>query len=283
MKYLVSGGAVWALAPEGGAAVNLSALDPAFGTDMMGPIGLGGGKASARAAQLMEGAPRVDITDLQPEMPVARPGKILCLGHNYVDHIKEGGYEIPEHPAIFIRTLSSMTPSGGPMVRPKASQRFDYEAELMIVIGKAGRSIPEEKALDHIFGYTVFNDGSLRDYQRRSHQWTPGKNFDRTGPVGPVVTDAEELGDAGDLRIESRLNGQVMQSATTKDMMWPVPAIIRVMSEFATLEPGDMIATGTPPGVGHARKPPVFMIPGDVIECEVEGIGTCRNTIIDEA
>ncbi|QIE56325.1 fumarylacetoacetate hydrolase family protein [Pikeienuella piscinae] len=283
MKYLVSGGAVWALAPEGGAAVNLSVLDPAFGADMMGPIGLGRDEAMTRAARLMKGAPRVDIADLRPEMPVARPGKILCLGHNYVDHIKEGGYEIPEHPAIFVRTLTSMTAAEGPMVRPKASERFDFEVELMIVIGKAGRAIPEEKALEHIFGYTVFNDGSLRDYQRRSHQWTPGKNFDRTGPVGPVVTDAGELGDAGDLRIESRLNGQVMQSATTKDMMWPVPAIIRVMSEFSTLEPGDMIATGTPPGVGHARKPPVFMAPGDVIECEIEGIGICRNTITDEA
>lgn len=281
MKYLVSGGAVWGLAPEGG-AVNLSALDPAFGTDMTGPIAMGREAAASRAAALMAGAARVDLAKLKPEMPVARPGKILCLGHNYVDHVKEGGYDIPEHPAIFVRVPTSMTAAETPMIRPKASERFDYETELMIVIGKKGRAIAEADALDHIFGYTVFNDGSIRDFQRRSHQWTPGKNFDRTGAVGPIVADAGDLGDAGDLKIESRLNGQVMQSATTKDMMWPVPAIIRVMSEFATLEPGDMIATGTPPGVGHARKPPVFMKAGDVIECEVEGIGTCRNTIVDE-
>ncbi|MFV0473879.1 MAG: fumarylacetoacetate hydrolase family protein [Pikeienuella sp.] len=282
MKYLVSGGAVWALAPEGGGAVNLSALDPAFGTDMMGPITLGREAAALRAAALMVGAPRVDIAKLAPDMPLARPGKILCLGHNYVDHVKEGGYDIPEHPAIFVRTMTSMTPAETPMLRPKASPKFDFEVELMIVIGREGRAIAEENALDHIFGYTIFNDGSIRDFQRRSHQWTPGKNFDRTGAVGPIVTDAGELGDAGDLKIESRLNGQVMQSATTRDMMWPVPAIIRVMSEFSTLEPGDMIATGTPPGVGHARKPPVFMTAGDVIECEVEGVGICRNSIEDE-
>ncbi|WP_340109926.1 fumarylacetoacetate hydrolase family protein [Pikeienuella sp. HZG-20] len=283
MKYLVSGGAVWAVSADGAGAVNLTARDPAFGADMMGPIGLGREEAARRAAALMEGADRVPLADLPPDLPVARPGKILCLGHNYVDHIKEGGYEIPEHPAIFIRTLTSMTTAEGPMVRPRASQKFDYEVELMIVIGKAGRGVAQADALDHIFGYTVFNDGSLRDYQRRSHQWTPGKNFDLTGPVGPVVTDAGDLGAAGDLRIESRLNGAVMQSATTKDMMWSVPAIIEVMSEFTTLEPGDLIATGTPPGVGHARRPPVFLTPGDTIECEIEGIGICRNTISDEA
>lgn len=283
MKYIVSGGAVWGLVPDGDAAVNLSASDPAFGSDMSGAIAMGRKEAARRAAEITKAGEAVDLTKLKPELPVARPGKVLCLGHNYVDHIKEGGYDIPEHPAIFVRLQTSLTTAEGPMVRPKASERFDYEVELMIVVGKAGRHISEENAHDHIFGYTVFNDGSLRDYQKRSHQWTPGKNFDLTGPIGPIVVDADELGLADNLKIESRLNGKVMQSATTKDMMWSVPAVMKVMSEFSTLEPGDMIATGTPPGVGHARKPPVFMVAGDVIECEVEGIGICRNTISDEA
>lgn len=283
MKYLVSQGAVWGLTHDLSGAVNLTALDPAFGSDLRGPIALGRDEAAKRAAKLMEGAALTDPKTLKPELPVDQPGKILCLGHNYVDHIKEGGYDIPEFPAIFIRTRTSMSTAEGPMVRPKASPKFDYETELMIIIGKAGRNISEENALDHIFGYTVFNDGSVRDFQRRSHQWTPGKNFDLTGPAGPYTADVGELGDAGDLKIESRLNGEVMQSATTKDMMWPVPAIIRVMSEFSTLEPGDMIATGTPPGVGHARRPPVFMKAGDVIECEIAGLGVLKNTVTDES
>ncbi|MEX2518928.1 MAG: fumarylacetoacetate hydrolase family protein [Paracoccaceae bacterium] len=283
MKYLVSGGAVWGVEPGGNGAVNLSALDPAFGSDVMGPIGLGRAEASRRAIALMAGKALTPVADLKPDMPVARPGKVLCLGHNYIDHIKEGGYDIPEHPAIFVRLQTSLTAADKPMIRPKVSEKFDYEVELMIVIGKTCRGVKAADALDHIFGYTVFNDGTLRDYQRRSHQWTPGKNFDRTGPIGPFVTDAGELGLAQALKLESRLNGEVMQSATTADMMWPVASIIEVMSEFATLEPGDMIATGTPPGVGHARKPPVFMKAGDVIECEVEGVGICRNVIEDEA
>lgn len=281
MKYLVSGGAVWGV--TGGEAANLSALDPAFGADMTGPIALGRAEAARRAEALLKSAPRVPLETLAPDLPLARPGKVLCLGHNYVDHVKEGGYEMPTHPAIFVRILTSLAPAGAALIRPKVSERFDYEAELMIVIGARGRGIATEDALDHIFGYTVFNDGTLRDYQRRSHQWTPGKNFDRTGAVGPFVVDAEELGLAGALKVESRLNGQVMQSATTADMMWKVAEIVSVMSEFATLEPGDLIATGTPPGVGGARTPPVFMKAGDVIECEVEGIGICRNPVEDEA
>lgn len=280
MKYLVGGGAVWGV-DEGG-AVNLTARDPAFGADLTGPISMGRTEAARRAAALMAGAPRRPVAEIAPALPVARPGKVLCLGHNYVDHVKEGGYAIPEHPAIFVRVLTSLVPSGAPLIRPKASEKFDFEAELMIVIGRRCRSVRAEDALDVIFGYTVFNDGTLRDFQRRSHQWTPGKNFDATGSVGPFTVDADALGLAGDLRVESRLNGETMQRASTADMMWKTGEIVAVMSEFATLEPGDLIATGTPPGVGHARTPPVFLKPGDTIECEVEGIGTLRNPVTDE-
>ena len=154
----------------------------------------------------------------------------------------------------------------------------------MVIVGKGGRHIDEADALDHVFGYTVFNDGSIRDYQRRTHQWTPGKNFDATGAVGPVVVTPDELpGGADGLRIQSRLNGETMQDANTSDMMFKVDQTIAILSEVMTLEPGDMIAMGTPPGVGHARKPPVWMKPGDVVEAEIEGIGVLRNPIIDES
>lgn len=276
-KFMASGGAVWGV--ENDEAINLTALDRAFGTDLMGPIEIGREEASRRAAVLMEHGQRIPIDDLTPDKPLARPGKTLCLGHNYIDHIKEGGYDIPDFPAIFVRVGTSLAAAGQPLIAPTASIRFDFEVELMIVIGKRGRAIKAADALDHIFGYTVFNDGTLRDYQKRSHQWTPGKNFDQTGPVGPFVVTADQLGDASGLSLQSRLNGVVMQDGTTDDMMWKVPQIIEVMSEFATLEPGDLIATGTPPGVGHARTPPVFMKAGDVIECQIEGIGTCRNPI----
>lgn len=289
MRFMVSDGAVWAVrdGESGAEAANLTALDPAFGADMSGPIAMGRAEASRRAEALAAHAEHVPVASLTPDTPLARPGKILCLGHNYVDHIKEGGYDIPEHPAIFVRTTTSMVAAEGEMVRPRVSERFDFEVEVMIVVGERTRGAKAADAMDAIFGYTVFNDGTLRDYQKRSHQWTPGKNFDRTGGVGPCVVTADEIGDAmaegAGLKIESRLNGELMQSASTADMMWKIPQIIEVMSEFSTLEPGDLIATGTPPGVGNARTPPVYMKPGDVIECEVERIGLCRNRIVDEA
>ncbi len=276
-RFLASGGAVWAV--EGDEAVNLTALDPAFGSDLSGAIAMGREAASRRAGDLFATGTRVPRDSLVPDLPLARPGKVLCLGHNYVDHIKEGGYDIPEFPAIFVRVGTSLVAADAPMIAPKASFRFDFEVELMIVIGKAGRGINAADALDHVFGYTIFNDGTLRDYQKRSHQWTPGKNFDRTGAVGPVVVTVDEIGDGSGIALRSRLNGAVMQDGTTDDMMWKVPQIVEVMSEFATLEPGDMIATGTPPGVGNARTPAVYMKAGDVIECEIAGIGICRNTI----
>ena len=171
------------------------------------------------------------------------------------------------------------------MVRPRCSEKLDYEAELMIVIGKGGRYITEADALDHVFGYTVFNDGSLRDYQRKTHQWTPGKNFDNTGAIGPVVITPEDLpaGAAG-LKIESRVGTEILQSSNTANMIWNVAQTIAIMSEFTTLEPGDLIAMGTPPGVGHAKKPnPRWLVPGETVEIEIESIGICASPIVDEA
>jgi 2-keto-4-pentenoate hydratase/2-oxohepta-3-ene-1,7-dioic acid hydratase in catechol pathway len=271
--------AVFAVSDTG--AVNLTALDPAFGSDLMGVIGMEDGLG--RAAALARGAPSIDVAAITPSLPVSRPGKIICLGLNYTDHIKEGGYDVPTYPALFMRGLNSLIPAEAPMVRPSCSEQLDYEVELMVIIGRGGRHIAEADALGHVFGYTVFNDGSVRDYQRKTHQWTPGKNFDATGPVGPVVVTPDELPEgASGLRIESRVGEEILQSASTSDMLWPVARTIATISGYATLHPGDLIAMGTPPGVGHARRPPRWLRPGETIEVEIEGIGVLRNPITAE-
>ena len=169
------------------------------------------------------------------------------------------------------------------MIRPACSEYLDYEAELMVIIGKGGRHIERGTALDHVFGYTVFNDGSVRDYQRKTHQWTPGKNFDSTGAVGPIVVTPDELpAGASGLKIECRVGAEILQSANTADMMWGVAEAIAIVSEYTTLETGDMIAMGTPPGVGHARTPPRWLRPGETVEVEIERIGVCASPIVDE-
>ncbi len=284
MRFLVAqdGQATALYVVDGGNAHCITGRDGFSGRDLAaaieaGPQGIGPAVEAALAAE------PVALSGLKPALPFNRFRKVLCLGLNYVDHVKEGGYEIPSYPAMFIRVPQSLMAAGEPMIKPDCSDRLDYEVELMVVIGRGGRHIDEADALDHVFGYTVFNDGSVRDYQRKTHQWTPGKNFDATGAIGPVVVTADELpaGAAG-LSIQSRLNGNVMQSANTSEMMWPVAKTIATISEFTTLEPGDLIATGTPPGVGHARTPPVFMFPGDVVEVEIEKICICRNPIVSE-
>ncbi len=284
MRFLVAqdgqGTALYDVEDE--SAYRLTGLPGFDGADLMSVIGMDGGSLQQLSQAARSGSP-VPLSALTPALPLNRFRKILCLGLNYVDHVKEGGYEVPTYPALFIRVPQSMMAAGAPMIKPDCSDRLDYEVELMVVVGRGGKHISEPDALDHVFGYTVFNDGSVRDYQRKTHQWTPGKNFDATGAVGPVIVTADELpaGAAG-LRIQSRLNGTVMQDASTSDMMWPVARTIATVSEFTTLEPGDLIAMGTPPGVGHARTPPVFMFPGDVIEVEIENIGVCRSPIVSE-
>jgi len=267
---------------DGDAVVDLSAADPLFAGDLM-PVIEAGQAAVDAARKAMAGAPRLPL-NAERALPVARPPKIFCLGLNYVDHAKEGGHAVPDYPALFMRTIGSIVPHGTPMVRPLCSERFDYEAEFMAVIGKGGRHIAEAGALDHVFGYTLFNDGSIRDYQRKTTQWTPGKNFDRSGSVGPDVLTPDELpaGCVG-LRIQSRLNGTILQDANTTDMVFSVAQTIAAISEFSVLEPGDLIAMGTPDGVGHARKPPLWMKQGDTIEIEVERFGVLSNEIVDEA
>lgn len=227
----------------------------------------------------------VAVGDIVPALPIQKPGTFICLGLNYVEHIKEGGYDIPDYPALFMRGRNSIMAAGAPLVRPTVSEKLDYEAELLMIIGKGGRHISEENALDHVFGYTVFNDGSVRDYQRKTHQWTPGKNFDNTGAIGPFVVTPDELPEgAKGLKIESRVGDEILQSSNTTNMIWSAAQTIAIISQYTTLEPGDHIALGTPPGVGHAKKPnPRWLKPGEVVDIEIEGIGICSNPIVDEA
>jgi 2-keto-4-pentenoate hydratase/2-oxohepta-3-ene-1,7-dioic acid hydratase in catechol pathway len=240
--------------------------------------------ALADLSARLDGAPRRPLAGLKRLPPVPRPGKIICIGLNYVEHAKEGNNPIPDYPAVFFRGPTSLAAHGEPLLRPRASDKFDYEAELAIVIGRRARHLEEAGALDCVAGYTCMNEGSLRDYQRKSAQWTMGKNFDRTGGLGPEIVTPDELPQGPNaLRITSRINGQTMQDSNTSDMIFPVPRILAILSEVMTLEPGDVIATGTPSGVGYPRKPPVFMKAGDVAEIEIEGIGTLSNPVEDEA
>jgi 2-keto-4-pentenoate hydratase/2-oxohepta-3-ene-1,7-dioic acid hydratase in catechol pathway len=212
---------------------------------------------------------------------VPAPERILCLGLNYADHALEGGRAVPSWPDTFIRGHQTLLGPYADLVRPALTSSFDYEGELGIVIGAGGRYIPAGKAIDAIAGFTVLNDASVRDWQRAGSQWTPGKNFDGTMPIGPEIVTPDEV-DVSDLALTTVLNGQVMQSARTSQMLVDVPSSVEFFSSFTTLSPGDVIATGTPAGVGFARNPPVWLQPGDVIEITIEGVGTIRNRVVAE-
>lgn len=234
----------------------------------------------ASIAQRAAAATAIPLDQISLLPCVPRPSKIICLGVNYHDHAAEGGNKVADYPTIFFRGPSSLAAHGATIPIPSISSSLDYEAELALVIGKTTRNVSEAEALDSVFAYACFNDATFRDYQRKTTQWTVGKNFDQTGGFGPHLVTADELppGCVG-LHIESRLNGQVMQSASTTDMVFHVAPTIAMMSACMTLEPGDVIVMGTPAGVGYARKPPVWMKPGDTIEIDIEGIGILRNSI----
>jgi acylpyruvate hydrolase len=271
---------------EGDSVIDLQAADPRVPAD----LGLWLKDNDGDLAPLADVARRAPASARRPlpglafALPVARPGKIVCLGLNYLEHAKEGGHQKPEYPSIFMRCLTSLTPHLAPIVRPIASETLDYEAELLVVVGRRMKHATMSDALSCVAGYSCFNDGSVRKFQRRTSQWDMGKNFDRTGGFGPWVIDAAALPPgAKGLKIESRLNGQVLQSDNTDNMIFAVAETIVDLTQAMTLEPGDIIAMGTPSGVGHARKPPLWMRAGDVCEIEIEGIGVLRNPIVDEA
>ena len=233
-----------------------------------------------RAAQGTAADFAVDETEFLPVVPDA--GKIICVGLNYLPHILEGGREVPKFPTLFPRYAASLVGHGQPMVRPKVSEKYDFEGEFAFVIGQPARHASEAQALAYVAGYTCFNDGSVRDWQRHTGQFLPGKNFQSSGAMGPWLVTSDELSDPASMTLATRLNGEEMQRADTGDLVFDVPKLIRYISTFIELEPGDVVVTGTPGGVGVYRDPPVFMKAGDVVEVEVSGIGTLRNPIVDE-
>jgi len=246
------------------------------GSDAWLKDALGGDLAALNAT----GSIALSEVRLLPLVP--NPGKILCVGLNYASHVAETGREQKEHPAIFIRWADTLVAAGEPIVRPRETTRFDYEGELAVVIGKGGRRIRKADAMAHVAGFSVFNDASAREWQRHNIQFTPGKNFPATGAFGPALVTPDAVGNLGAQRVQTRLNGELVQDQPVSDMIWDVATIIEYCSTFTELAPGDVIATGTPGGVGDKRNPPLYMKAGDTVEVSVGAIGTITNRIIDE-
>ena len=224
-------------------------------------------------------APRVALSEVQLLPPITNPEKIICVGLNYESHRKETGRPEVEFPTLFTRFANSQIGDGEAMWQPAESTSFDYEGELAVIIGSGGWKIPEDNALEHVAGYSCYNDGSVRDWQRHTSQFTPGKNFRHTGPFGPWLVTTDEIPDPSTLTLTTRLNGEVMQHATTDLLIFTIPVLINYISRFTRLEPGDVIVSGTPGGVGFKRDPQVFMNPGDVVEVEISKIGILKNPI----
>lgn len=224
----------------------------------------------------------LSLADVTLLPPIPNPDKILCIGLNYMSHIKETGRDKPQYPAIFIRHPSSLVGHDVPLVRPKASDKFDYEGELAVIIGKEGRHIDPENVWDHIAGYTCFNDGSIRDYQVHTSQFWPGKSFEASGSMGPALVTSDEVGDVTAQQLTTRVNGNVEQQAGIDDLAFGIPEIIAYASTVIKLLPGDVIATGTPGGVGRFREPQLYLEPGMTAEVEVTGVGVLSNGIVDE-
>lgn len=262
--------------------VDVSEAAAAFGGDMIGVI-KGGDAAKAALAAAADAGARMPMASVKLAPPIPRPGKILCIGRNYAAHAAEGGAAPPEYPEVFVRMPESLVAHGEPLVAPKASEKFDYEGELTLIVGKTGRHVAEADALDLVYGWSLFNDGSVRDYQRKASQWTMGKNFDGTGGFGPDIVTADEVtpGAVG-LQLKTRVSGDTLQDANTRDLIFPIAKIIYHLTEVMTLNPGDIIATGTPEGVGFARKPPRWLVAGDSVDVEVEQVGVLTNPVVAE-
>ncbi|MDP2324358.1 MAG: fumarylacetoacetate hydrolase family protein, partial [Gammaproteobacteria bacterium] len=224
-----------------------------------------------------------DPASLQFAPVIPEPARILCVGVNSSEHIREMGREKPDYPSLFTRFADTLVGHGQPIVRPRLSTYYDYEGELAIIIGRPARYVMAANALDHVAGYTCFLDGSLRDWQGHTTQFLPGKNFPATGSCGPWLVTTDEIPDPSRLRLQTRVNGELRQQAPISDLCFDVRCIIEYCSSFCQLNPGDIIATGTPSGVGFARKPPCWLTPGDVVEVDISGIGVLRNNVVDEA
>lgn len=239
--------------------------------------------AAGALAELAQAAaangPSLDASQVRLLPVIPNPGKLICVGLNYKTHVAETKRADSDHPSLFLRFNDSLAAHGDEVLRPAFSERFDWEGELAFVIGKGGRHIAKESAFDHVAGYACFNDVSVRDWQRHTHQFTPGKNFPGTAPFGPFLATRDEVPDVTQLQLETRLNGQVMQKASLADLIFDIPTIVAYVSRFTPLSPGDVIATGTPGGVGDRREPPLYMQHGDIVEVEITGLGVLRNRI----
>ena len=278
-SFKINGAASWGLI-DGAEAVDLGAALRDRFPDLKSAIAAGALMEAAAASAKAARHPLKNITWL-PVIP--NPDKILCIGLNYETHRKETGRSEVENPTVFGRFANSQTGHLANIIRPRVSKDLDFEGELALIIGKPGRYISRASAWDHIAGYACYNEGSVRDFQRHTHQFTPGKNFPDTGAFGPWMVTPDEAGDLAPLRLQTRLNGQVVQDATISQMIFGIPQQIEYCSSFTRLEPGDVIVTGTPGGVGSRRTPPLWMKPGDVVEVEIDRIGLLRNGIADEA
>lgn len=278
-SFMVQGRSTYGVV-DGEHVIDLESVKQTFGTDLKQAI------ANNRLAELthdilasLQRLPLAEVTFL-PVIP--NPGKVLCIGINYATHVRETGREMPTYPMIFTRFADSQTAHLQPIVRPKASHKLDFEGELAVVIGKPARHVKQADALDYVAGYACYNDGSVRDWQKHTIQFVPGKNFPATGGFGPWLVTRDEIGDPQDLELTTRLNGEVMQHTSTSDMIFDVRKLIEYCSTFTELAPGDVIVSGTTGGVGAFREPPVWMKPGDEVEIEISRIGILRNSIVDE-
>jgi acylpyruvate hydrolase len=272
---------------EGDQVIDLQAVDAKVPANLADVLKANNGdlKPLGDLAKRAPADARKPLSGLKFALPVARPGKIICLGLNYLEHVKEGFMKdnVPKFPTIFMRCQTSLVPHGSPIVAPKVSHTLDYEAELVCIIGKKSRHLTMENAYSAIAGWSCFNEGSVREFQRKTTQWDMGKNFDHTGGFGPWMITADEIPPGGKgLKIQTRLNGETMQSDNTDNMMFPVAETLVYITQGFTLEPGDVIVTGTPSGVGFARKPPVWMKQGDKCEIDIEKVGVLVNPIADE-
>jgi 2-keto-4-pentenoate hydratase/2-oxohepta-3-ene-1,7-dioic acid hydratase in catechol pathway len=257
-------------------------LAPAGFSSLLDVIG-GGDAALAKASAAAASGPGLPLNTVSLRAPIARPGKIICIGLNYRDHAIESNLPIPTIPVVFTKYSNTVIGPGDAIVLPKVSEKPDYEAEFGVVIGKRGRHITEENWKNHVFGYTIVNDVSARDYQLATSQWTIGKTFDTFCPFGPSITTADEIADPHNLSIGIEVSGEVLQNSSTKELIFGIPYLIHYLSTVMTLEPGDLISTGTPPGVGMARKPPRWLRPGDDCVVKIEGLGELRNPVVAEA
>jgi len=248
--------------------------------DLRSAVAAGALAEAAASAQRNPRQPEPGRVAFEPVIP--NPGKILCVGVNYLAHIREMGREPPEYPVIFVRFPDTLVGHERPIVKTRVSGQYDFEGELAFVIGRRARYVPKDQALSCVAGYTCLMDGSVRDFQRQTSQFTAGKNFPASGAVGPHLVTSEEIGDPAQLELETRLNGAVMQRAPISDMRFGVADLVAYISTFTQLEPGDVITTGTPSGVGFARQPPVWLKAGDTLEVEISRIGVLRNTVIEE-